>query len=270
MSDSDDEEPAGSAIHAAVLNLDIDALRRALAAGASIEERMAPLPNMGTWTPLYRASANRFADSDDEDEPPPNYYNYDHPIDWNKRVADRVAMVRALLENGASVHARCVEDDDTPLHAAVQSQLFPADDIVEMLIAAGADVNAVDEDGFSVLYTAAQNGRAETVSQLIAAGADVHRICHDFTALQGATLMRNVRTYAPLLRAGVATVALPEPDQRNAYLNKIAATPGGFPAYEREHRRRLTAVFTNKFPTLPVEVISHIVHLWAHCGDYLY
>ena len=54
------------------------------------------------------------------------------------------------------------------------------------------------------------------------------------------------------------------------HLDKIAATPGGFPAYEREHRCRLTAVFTNKFPMLPVEVISHIVLLWGHCGDYLY
>jgi len=270
MSDTDDEEPAGSAIHAAVLNLDIDALRRALAAGASIEERMAPLPNMGTWTPLYRASANRFADSDDENEPPPNYDNYDHPIDWNKRVADRVAMVRALLENGASVHARCVEDDDTPLHAAVQSQLFPADDIVEMLIAAGADVNAVDEDGFSVLYTAAQNGRAETVSQLIAAGADVHKICTvSFTSLAGAGIVSKARNYAPLLRAGADIGPVPA-NYRDAYLNKIAATPGGFPAYEREHRRRLTAVFANKFPMLPVEVTSHIVLLWGHCGDYFY
>ena len=87
--------------------------------------------------------------------------------------------------------------------------------------------------------------------------------------------MRNVHAYAPLLRAGVALPrnslsatgpALPS----SAYLDKIAATPGGFPAYEREHRRRLTAVFTNKFPMLPVEVISHIVLLWGHCGDYLY
>ena len=52
------------------------------------------------------------------------------------------------------------------------------------------------------------------------------------------------------------------------YLERISATPGGFQAYEREHRQRLTAVFANKFPALPVEVISHIVLLWAHCGDY--
>ena len=88
--------------------------------------------------------------------------------------------------------------------------------------------------------------------------------------------MRNVHAYAPLLRAGVALPSLNSPSATgptppsSAYLDKIAATPGGFPAYEREHRRRLTSVFTNKFPMLPVEVISHIVLLWGHCGDYLY
>jgi hypothetical protein len=262
MSDSDSDSDSDidlpqplPAIHAAVRNLDVDALRRALAAGASIEET-----DVAGWTPLYRACKNRVY----------GVITRTVPKYWNKRISDRVAMVRALLEYGASVHARCDDDDDTPLLAAVMNRNFPSNDIVEMLIAAGADIEAADNADFCVLYTAAQHGRSDAVTALIAAGADVHRICHDFTALQGATLMRNVRTYAPLLRAGVATVALPEPDQRNAYLNKIAATPGGFPAYEREHRRRLTAVFTNKFPTLPVEVISHIVHLWGHCGDYLY
>ena len=47
-------------------------------------------------------------------------------------------------------------------------------------------------------------------------------------------------------------------------------TPGDFKSYERIHCRRLTTVFANKFPTLPIDVISHIVLLWAHCGDYDY
>ena len=84
--------------------------------------------------------------------------------------------------------------------------------------------------------------------------------------MHSATISSNVRVYPHFLRAGVALPSL----SHDAYLDKIAATPGGFPAYEREHRRRLTVVFTNKFPMLPVEVISHIVLLWGYCGDYLY
>jgi len=43
---------------------------------------------------------------------------------------------------------------------------------------------------------------------------------------------------------------------------------GGVAAYEKEHRRRLTAVFADKFPALPIECISHVVLLWARCGNY--
>ena len=253
-SDSGSEEQPLPAIHAAVRSLDVDALRRALAAGASIEER-----DENGWPPLYHACANGGHGSDDNSQGIPGY--------WNERISDRVAMVRALLDAGAWVHARCTAHPcDTPLIAAVMNGPFPSNDIVEMLIAAGADVNEADHNDYSVLYSAAMCGRPEAVAVLIAAGADVHKVCNGaFTPLRGAAITGRVRNYAPLLRAG-ATLPL----SSREYLDKIAKTPGGFPAYEREHRRRLTAVFANKFPMLPVEVISHIVLLWGHCGDYLY
>ena len=255
MSDSDSSDGQPPEIHEAVRNLDLDALRIALAAGASIEET----DDFGNgWTPLYHACANRGYDDD--------HSTYYLPAYWNERVNDRVAMVRALLDAGASVHARCDEPDDTPLHAAAMNDNFPSNDIVELLLAAGADVNAVDNSDYSVLYSAAQCGRPETVAALIAAGADVHRQCRGrFTPLVGATLSGKVRNYAPLLRAGAA---LPEPDRCNAHLKKIAATPGGYPAYERAHRTRLAAIFVPKFPGLPVEVIHHIVSIWADCGGH--
>ena len=205
------------------------------------------------------------------------------PPIWREKVREREAIVAALLRAGANVNARCrgaygPSYHLAPLKEAVFDKELPPSDIVAQLIAAGADIEAADSNGFFPLYTAAQHGRGATVSQLLAAGADPHRRLGSSgpTVLEAALSMRNFHAYAPLLRAGVALPSLNSPSATgptppsSAYLDKIAATPGGFPAYEREHRRRLTAVFTNKFPQLPVEVISHIVLLWGHCGDYLY
>ena len=247
-SDGDELEPL-PALHQAVLALDVVTLRIHLAAGTSIDTRC------GGWTPLIRACAS----ADDQIDPCAR--------DWNTRVSDRVAMVRTLLDNGAAVDARCGDTLDTPLHVAVMNQDFPSNDIVELLIAAGANVNANDDCDYSVLYAAAQCGRPEAVAALIAAGADVHKRCQGtFTPLRGAAIAGKVRNYAPLLRAG-ADIDIGS-SFCNAYLNKIAATPGGFPAFERAHRTRLAAIFIPKFPRLPVEVIHHIVSIWADCGGH--
>ena len=245
--------------------LNLDALRRALAAGTNVDA----LDGSGK-TPLYVACHTT-----------PTWPAIGHtvtPGTWKEKIREREAIVAALLRAGANVNAQC-SGGITPLKNAVWDRHGPPSDIVTQLIAAGADIEAADSNGFFPLYTAAQHGRGATVSQLLAAGADPHRRLGIFgrpTVLEAARSMRNVHAYAPLLRAGVALPSLNSPSATgptppsSAYLDKIAATPGGFPAYEREHRRRLTAVFTNKFPQLPVEVISHIVLLWGHCGDYLY
>ena len=251
MSDSDSEEQPLPAIHAAVRDLDVDAVRRELAAGANVDA----LDESGR-TPLYVAChAN----------PPRSMIRMEPPM-WTEKVREREAIVAALLRAGANVDAR---GDETPLKAAVWDRTYgqrcPPSDVVSMLIAAGADIEAT-ANGFFVLYTAAQSGSANTVSRLLAAGADPHRRLRGTgpTVLEGATLTNNVRAYAPLLRAGAT---LP-PSRHHAYLNKIAATPGGYPAYERAHRTRLAAIFVPKFPGLPVEVIHHIVSIWADCGGH--
>ena len=259
-------------IHDAIEAWDVDALRRELAAGVSPElDAHADDPDEdGICTPLYLA------------------------IYWgcgldDKKLEERVACVAALLEAGAAVDAMSLSG--TVLHAAVQYEEFG--DIVDLLIAAGADVNAVNDlYEESVVATAAQfNGNAAIVRKLISAGA---RDLDD--ALKLAVSNGRLRNCAPLLRAGAALPPVEPTDvifkdikehkayyscnweRRRAlslasarnYVAKISGTPGGFRGYEREHRRRLTAVFANKFPALPLDVISHIVLLWAHCGDYDY
>ena len=58
--------------------------------------------------------------------------------------------------------------------------------------------------------------------------------------------------------------------ERSPYLRKVYETPGGFKAYEKAHRQRLTAIFLSKskFQSLPAEMVSHIVSFGFHCGFY--
>ena len=55
---------------------------------------------------------------------------------------------------------------------------------------------------------------------------------------------------------------------KDPYLRKVYETPGGFKAYEKAHRQRLTSVFLPKFPSLPAEIVSHIVSFSFNCGCY--
>ena len=56
--------------------------------------------------------------------------------------------------------------------------------------------------------------------------------------------------------------------EQSPYLRKVHETPGGFKAYEKAHRQRLTAIFLPKFPFLPAEIVSHIVSFGFNCGCY--
>ncbi|MBL8921385.1 MAG: ankyrin repeat domain-containing protein [Myxococcaceae bacterium] len=59
----------------------------------------------------------------------------------------------------------------TPLHLAA---INPDPSAVEVLLAAGADVNAADEEGFTPLHMAAFHRQADYTLLLLEAGADVN------------------------------------------------------------------------------------------------
>lgn len=83
-----------------------------------------------------------------------------------------LAAVKALLANGAKIDMRSGNNYHTELIAAV-SRERPNEEIVRTLINAGADVNARDKDGASVLIYAVHHNRAEeTAKILINAGAN--------------------------------------------------------------------------------------------------
>ena len=83
-----------------------------------------------------------------------------------------VTAVKALLANGAKIDMRSGNNYHTELIAAV-NRSRPNVEIVRTLINAGADVNARDKDGASVLIYAVRNNQStDAANILIKAGAD--------------------------------------------------------------------------------------------------
>ena len=81
-----------------------------------------------------------------------------------------IVFVRRGLSKGADVNA--VDSDGfTVLHLAVANN---HKNIVELLVAKGADINAKDDDGFTPLHWTAIKGHKEIVELLIDNGANVN------------------------------------------------------------------------------------------------
>ncbi len=92
----------------------------------------------------------------------------------------------------------------TPIHAASWNGHA---EVVKLLIEAGANVNLLNEWGFSPLMTAAEMGNARVASLLIDAGAKVNFVaeCHDCgdeTALTLAAQYGHIEVVELLLRSG--------------------------------------------------------------------
>ena len=266
-------------IHDAAQRLDLAALRRELDAGVSpdlLDESILPA------TPMHYVIM--FCSALDM-----------HSIDH------RLACIEALLGAGASVNlisSGISGGGDTALHCAVSltdRSRYPSNFelVVDRLLRAGADVNAINEYGTSVLAAAACEGHSTTVAKLLSAGA-VDPEGFD-EPLRCALFRPEPRICALLMRAG-AKLPIPGPGshqwlERSPYLLKIHRTPGGFlcisqncttraigalddlrtggfRAYEKAHRQRLTAIFLPKFQSLPAEIVSHIVSFGFNCGCY--
>lgn len=130
-------EPDHADIHAAAKDGDTDEV----AALLSMDNRLTRTHDSDGWTPLHLAA------------------HYGHP-----------ETVAILLHNNAPVDIRSTNQmANTPLHAALAGRRT---EVVKILVAAGADVNAKQHGGWVPLHSAAANGERDMVDLLIARGAD--------------------------------------------------------------------------------------------------
>ena len=233
---SDDERP-WSPIFRAVFDFDVQALRHELASGVDVHLRE------DGATPLYFA------------------VNFSS-IYAEKKLQERLECISMLLEAGASIST--IDRSSSPLHLAASNESPAYHAVITLLMESGADVNAVDLFGESVLASAAKSGTATAVAKLISAGAVVGLD----RALDLAITNGKIRNCAQLIRAGAALPAVitaPPPEwqrlgfpQARAYIENIRAA-GGYEAYEKAHRQRLVAIYLPKFPKLPAEILQRIV-----------
>ena len=164
-----------------------------------------------------------------------------------------------------------------------------APELVAILLAAGADVNAIHGNNLSPLSEAVNKGKLACIRVLVAGGASLTQECSGLTPVEWMSASANCRRVLPLmLRLGSPLPRLEAQAHGRtrrwmrygqtpfdeifyqillAYRNKVAAA-GSWAAYERQHRARLARTFVPKFPRLPPDVIPTIVAFGFHTGDY--
>jgi ankyrin repeat protein len=81
-------------------------------------------------------------------------------------------LVSALLKRGASVEERYVYTNEMPLHRAASNGCIAS---VQILLKAGADVNAETDYGTTALFGPAVNGSVDIAKLLVDAGATVDK-----------------------------------------------------------------------------------------------
>ena len=145
------------------------------------------------------------------------------PLVWAAEQGD-LAAVRSLLANGVEVNTTYdfpVFKHVAALEAAATSNSLQ---IVKVLIAHGASVDAMDNYGYTALYLAAVNDHLDVVQYLVAHGADVNHVSRDKggdTVLGIAANNGHLDIVKYLVSAG-ANINLP--DGKDGYTPLINAT----------------------------------------------
>jgi len=134
--------------------------------------------------------------------------------------ANNAALVRELIGRGGNVNAKDAIQDSAFLYAGAEG----FNDVLQLTLAAGADVASTNRFGGTALIPASEHGHVETVRILLAAGVPVNHVNNlGWTAMQEAILLndggpRQQEVVRLLLEAG-GDPAIRDPQGRTALDN---------------------------------------------------
>ena len=194
-------------------------------------------------------------------------------IAWHDDAGDRVGCFKLLRDAGANLEATD-RLGRTPLHCAATAG---KPDLLSLLIQAGVNVEAVDRyANATALHDAAsssERGVVDCVELLLAAGADMDARDTSGRRPFDIALTDNCPRLFPLfLRAGaeVPTTMITRLSVpvlvTDPYIVRVR-NAGGFKKYEQAHITRITAILAPT-PRLPPEMVRKIVEFWLHAGYY--
>ena len=182
----------------------------------------------------------------------------------NGAEGDLVSCLKLLRNAGANLEATD-SASTTALHHAANAGYAT---LVSSLVEAGVNVDARDFTSWTPLHLAARGsyGRpTECVEVLLAAGADIDvRSQSGSTPFLIALSVGHRRAWPLFLRAG-AELPLPAQHPPNPYLRRVR-NAGGFQRYAQAHVARIASILET--PLLPPELVRKVLEFWLHAGYY--
>ena len=222
-------------IHHAALDGDAEALRQALESGESPDA-------------LYRENAFHLTKTPL------------HLLCLRDNGGDRAACFELLRDAGANLEATD-RYGYSPLHHATSSKSV---ELVSLLVQARVNVDATGNHGATALHLAAlssHRGAADCVEVLLAAGADMDARTSAGRRPFDLALTRSRRMWPLFLRAGAEIPT----DNTKPYLVRVR-NAGGFQRYAQAHVVRIASILET--PLLPQELVRKVLEFHLHAGYY--
>ena len=189
-----------------------------------------------------------------------------HCLCQRNNGGDRAACFELLRDAGANLEASDSKGY-RPLHFAAERGKKK---MVSLLVQARVNVDATGNHGVTALHLAARSSRRgapDCVEVLLAAGADIDartsagRRPFDLAIINVAPTHRSHRIWPLFLRAGAELPA----DNTDPYLVRVR-NAGGFQRYAQAHVARIASILET--PLLPQELVRKVLEFHLHAGYY--